>query len=98
MQPPRKDKKKIVDEVWTEERVRSFLDLQPPEGLERDYHRLKRAYQSMRADDFADFVEMFLEDGGDTESRGPTGLTLAEEISSHRYAGDFLRALRATAD
>ena len=27
MQPPRKDKKKAVDEVWTPARVRSFLAL-----------------------------------------------------------------------
>jgi hypothetical protein len=50
----RKDKQKIVDEVWTEERIRSFLDLQPPAGMDADFHRLQRAYQSMRAEDFAD--------------------------------------------
>ena len=95
MLPPRKDKKKVVDEVWTEERVRGFLDLQPPEGVAKDYHRLKRAYQSMRAEDFADFVVMFRAAGGDTGSSGPDGRTLAEELGAHHYAADFLRALVA---
>jgi len=93
MQPPRKDKKKVVDEVWTPERVRSFLWLDPPAGIDRDFHRLKRAYQSMRAEDFDDFVALFRAEGGNCEARGPDGRTLAEELATHRHAGDFLRTL-----
>jgi hypothetical protein len=95
MQPPRKDKKKVVDEVWTPERVRSFLELLPPEGVDPDYHRIKRAYQSMRAEDFADFVGLFRAAGGRCDARGPDGRTLAEELRSHRHAEGFLRTLEA---
>jgi hypothetical protein len=93
MQAPRKDKKKVVDEVWTPERVRSFLELQPPAGVDPDYHRLKRAYQSMRAEDFEDFVAMFREAGGNCAARGPAGTTVADEMRRHRHAQEFLRAL-----
>ena len=44
----KKDKERVQDEVWTEARIRSFLNLQPPAGVNADYHRLQRAYQSMR--------------------------------------------------
>ena len=43
MLPARKDKKKVVDEVWTPERVKSFLELQAPAGIDPDFHRLRRA-------------------------------------------------------
>jgi hypothetical protein len=93
MQPPRKDKKKVVDEVWTPQRVRSFLELLPPAGVDPDFHRLKRAYQSMRAEDFGDFVAMFRAAGGRCDAPGPDGRTLAEELASHRHASEFLRIL-----
>jgi hypothetical protein len=94
MQPPRKDKKKVVDEVWTPERVRSFLGLLPPEGIDADFHRLSRAYQSMRVEDFADFVGMFVAAGGRLDARGPQGLTLREEASRHRHGAEFARVLQ----
>lgn len=89
MLPPRKDKKKVIDEVWTPERVKSFLELQAPAGIDPDFHRLRRAYQSMRVEDFEDFVEMFVGGGGKLEARGPDGLTLLEEIRSHAHGAPF---------
>jgi hypothetical protein len=91
----RKDKKHVVDEVWTPERVRSFLDLQPPAGIDADYHRLLRAYQSMRADDFEDFIQLFLAAGGKLDARGPDNQTLLEEIRRHRHGAPFAEILRA---
>lgn len=90
----RKDKAKVIDEVWTEERIRGFLALAPPEGTDADFHRLRRAYQSMREDDFALFLDMFVAAGMNIEARSPDGHTLVEEISGHRLAGPFIDALR----
>ena len=52
----RKDKEKVVDEVWTEEHVKSFLNVKPHDGSDEDFHMLLKAYQSMRASDFELFV------------------------------------------
>jgi hypothetical protein len=90
----KKDKAKVIDEVWTEDRVRSFLDLEPPPGVDGDYHRLRRAYQSMRADDFRLFLRFFTEAGHDLDARGPEGETVLAQIADHRYAGPFVAALR----
>ena len=89
----KKDKERVQDEVWTEERIRSFLDLQAPTDVDADYHRLQRAYQSMREEDFAIFIEMFCQAGGNLEARGNSGETLGQEIARHRYAGEFVRIL-----
>ena len=91
----RKDKQKVVDEVWTPERIRSFLDLLPPAGMDADFHRLQRAYQSMRAEDFAEFVAMFVAAGGRLDARGPQQQTLLEELEQHRHGAAFAEILRA---
>ena len=90
----RKEKKKVIDEVWTPERVRSFLELRPPEGLDADFHRLRRAYQSMRLDDFADFIELFVAAGGRLDARGPEQQTLLEELERHRHGAEFAAILK----
>ena len=97
MLPPRKDKKKVIDEVWTPERVKSFLELQAPAGLNPDFHRLRRAYQSMRVEDFEDFVEMFVGAGGKLDARGPDGITLLEEIQSHAHGAPFASVIESHA-
>lgn len=91
----RKDKQKVVDEVWTAERIRSFLDLQPPAGMDADFHRLQRAYQSMRTEDFADFVTMFVAAGRRLDARGPEQQTLMDELERHRHGAAFAEVLRA---
>ena len=48
------------DEFWTDERIRSFLDMLPPEGVPADYHVLLKAYRGM----LPDYLP------GDTDSRG----------------------------
>ncbi len=93
----RKDKSKVVDEVWTEERIRSFLDKQAPVGHDPDYHALLTAYRAMRAPDFARFVAMFRAAGRDVAARGPEGATVAEVIARHRQGDPYLAALRGEA-
>lgn len=90
----RKDKEKIVDEVWTEARIREFLDVLPPEGTDPDFHMLLKAYQQMRAEDFATFLGMFKEAGRDINARGPEGETVLSIVERHRYGGEFVEALR----
>ena len=97
MLPPRKDKKKVIDEVWTPERVKSFLELQSPAGIDPDFHRLRRAYQSMRVEDFEDFVEMFVGAGGKLDAQGPEGLTRLEEIRSHAHGAPFASVIETHA-
>ncbi len=90
----RKEKKKVVDEVWTDERIRRFLHLLPPEGIDGDFHRLRRAYQAMRPEDFEDFITMFVAEGGRLDARGPEGQTLLEELARHRHGEPFAAILR----
>ena len=90
----RKDKEKVLDEVWTEERVRSFLDVRSYDDVEEDFHMLLKAYQSMRAEDFAKFVKLFVEDGRSLDSTDPRGRTVLSIVQQHRRSGEYADILK----
>lgn len=96
----RPDKAKVIDEVWTDERIRSFLNTRRPTQLgenvvgDPDYYVLLRAYQAMRIHDFERFLSFFELEGGDLSAKGPKGETLHEYVSNHRKSGPFVQALR----
>lgn len=89
----RKDKAKVIDEVWTSDRVRSFLDLQPPAGVHADYHRLLRAYRSMRASDFKMFLGFFTQAGCDVNAASADGKTVLDIVATHRRSTSYAQAL-----
>lgn len=91
----RPDKEKVVDEVWDDERIRSFLHKLPMgEQTSGDFSALLYAYRSMRPEDFARFVELFAADGRDLRATSNDGQTLAQVIVAHRHAQPFLDILQ----
>jgi len=91
--PGKKDKKAVIDEEITEALLEQFFALQAPQGIERDYHVLERAYRGLLAPDFARFVNLFVSRGHNLNARGPDG-TLLEVISTHRKGGDYAAAIQ----
>jgi len=91
----RKDKEKVVDEVWTEDHVKSYLNVRSYDGTSEDFHILLKAYHSMKAEDFELFVEFFREDGRDLNASGKDGRTLLEIISTHRHGLEYADILKA---
>ena len=89
----KKDKLRVEDEVWTPERIISFLDLQPPPGLDADAYVLLRSYRSMRAEDFKIFVAHFIAAGRDLNARGSNGKSLLQIISRHRNSTEYVATL-----
>jgi len=91
----RKDKKTVLDEVWTEDHVKSFLNVRSHDGTAEDFHMLLKAYQSMRASDFEIFVAFFCADGRNLNASGKDGRTVLEIISTHRLGGEYAAILEA---
>jgi len=87
----------VIDEVWDDERIRSFLALEPYGDQSRDFYLLTRAYQGMRAEDFRRFLSHFLEAGGDLQATDRQGRTISEIVSRHRHGAEFLAALQGQA-
>ena len=91
----RKDKEKVLDEVWTEDHVKSFLDVRPHDGTDENFHMLLKAYQSMRASDFELFLEFFTADQRDVNAQGKDGRTLLDIVSTHRHGVEYADILKA---
>lgn len=91
----RADKAKVVDEVWDDERIKSFLSKGPMGSASADHSRLLHAYRSMRVEDFERFITEFKDMGGDTQARDASGRTLAEVIVSHAKAQPFIEILES---
>jgi hypothetical protein len=91
----KKDKEKVLDEVWTLDRVRGFLDLQAPEGFNSDFNKLLKAYQSMREENFEQFVGFFKDAGGDLNALSPEGHSVLSIVKQHAQGAPYAAMLSA---
>lgn len=84
------DKPKVIGEEWSDERVKSFLAIEPYQSSENaDFHVLLKAYRSMRAGDFERFIGFFKESGRDINAPSKDGQTILAVISEHGRSGDY---------
>ncbi|MCZ6889447.1 MAG: PA4642 family protein [Gammaproteobacteria bacterium] len=92
----RPDKAKVVDEVWDDDRIKRFLSKQPPDlPGDADFHVLLFAYQSMRAEDFGQFLKFFVADGRDVEAINGGGMSLKDYLARHTLAQPYIDLLSA---
>lgn len=90
----RPDKEKVINEVWDDDRVRSFLFREAPAGeTAKDFALLLTAYQGMRAEDFSRFIGYFVDAGHDVNATNRQGIRFVDHISRHRRAGPFVEAM-----
>ena len=89
----KKDKQKVLGEVFDDERVKSFLNYLPPEGVNRDFHVLEKAYRSMNIDNFVTFVDFFKQAGYDLNAENPEGMTITKIIQQHQNGSVYGQAL-----
>lgn len=90
----KKDKKKVIGEVFSDERIKTFLRYQPPEGVNPDFHILEKAYRGMKAENFDTFLKFFLEQGRDLNATNPAGKTLLQIISQHPHGEEYADSLK----
>lgn len=83
------------DEFWTDERIQSFLDMQPPEGVPADYHVLLKAYRGMLPDAFERFIDYYVKAGRDINVRLDDGSTFLDHVALHRKSVLYAEILEA---
>lgn len=81
----KKDKQKVLGEVFDDARLRTFLDHQPQGNTNADFHVLEKAYRGMHAENFATFVTFFLEAGRNINATNDSGQTLLQIVRTHRF-------------
>ena len=89
----RPDKAKVVDEVWDDERIDSFLAKQAMGGEPEDFSLLLNAYRSMRAEDFERFLVKFKAAGRDVSATDRHGQSLLQNIADHDKSTAFKELL-----
>ena len=90
----KKDKQKVLGEVFDDERVKGFLNGNPPTGVSQDFYLLERAYRGMNIENFRTFVTFFKAEGHDVGGTNQDGRTLADLLATHKHGGDYLAALK----
>lgn len=90
----KKDKQKVLGEIFDDERIAGFLVGDAPEGFNRDFYLLERAYRGMKAENFATFVHLFKQQGLDLNSQSPEGQTLLARIGEHAQSEEYAEILR----
>ena len=90
----KKDKQKVLGEVFDDARIKSFFQYQAPAGVDLDFHLLEKAYRGMKAENFATFINFFLEEGRNINARNPEGATLLTIASQHRNSESYVDILK----
>lgn len=91
----KKDKQKVLGEVFDDERLQGFLDVEGNGEIDADYITLERAYRGMKAENFSTFVQLFVKEGRNLDAKNPQGKSLLHVISGHRLSGDYIKALES---
>ena len=91
----KKDKEKVLGEVFDDERVKSFLEYEAPEGVSTDFHLLEKTYRGMNIDNFVTFLGFFKEAGHDLDATNSDGKTMAEIAAEHGHGVAYVDALKA---
>ena len=89
----KKDKEKVLGEVFDDARVKSFLNYQAPAGVSADFHLLEKAYRGMNIDNFMTFLAFFKEAGRDLKAVNPDGKTLIDIATEHGHGKAYVEAL-----
>ena len=93
----KKDKQKVLGEVFDDARVKSFLDFEAPAGVSTDFHLLEKAYRGMNIDNFVTFLGFFKEAGYDLAATNPDGNTLVDIAGEHGHGSEYIEAIKTAA-
>lgn len=84
----------VRDEWWSDERVKTFLELESSNDESPDFHALMKAYRGMVPEAFQRFVNFFLEAGRNINEPDMHGKTILRIVSTHRNSGEYADILK----
>lgn len=93
----KKDKKKVIGEDLSDERLKELLSLHPPAGENRAFHILTRAYRFLREDDFSRFIRFYAETDLPLNPEDRLGNRFFDILSQHQHAAPYLKTLKSVA-
>ena len=89
-----RDKPEIRDEWWSDERVKSYLDMETSQDEAPDFHVLQKAYRGMVPEAFGRFIGFFVAAGRNINETNRHGETILKIVSAHRNSGEYAEILK----
>ena len=89
-----REQPEVRDEWWSDERVKSFLELDTSLDEAPDFHVLQKAYRGMVPEAFERFIAFFVEDGRNLNEPDMYGKTILTIVSEHRNSGEYAKILK----
>ena len=89
----KKDKKKIIGETLSDERIKELLAMKSPAGESRSFHILTRAYRTLRQEDFSRFILFYAETGLELNPCNRSGRRFLDVLSRHQHAMPYIQTL-----
>jgi hypothetical protein len=83
------------NEEWSDERLRSFLNLEPPLDVTSDYNVLLKAYRGMTEELFTRFVPIFQRAGRNINCCLPNGSTFLDLVCEHKKSAKYAQILES---
>ena len=82
------------NESWSDDRLKLFLEIEPPSGVPVDYNILLKAYRGMTENLFERFIKIFIEAGKDVNCKQVDGSTFLDLVSKHRKSKAYAKILQ----
>ena len=81
------------NEEWSDERLKSFLNLEPPIQTASDYNVLLKAYRGMTEELFTRFIPIFQQAARDLNCSLSDGSTFLDLVYEHRKSAGYAKIL-----
>jgi len=95
VQTQKKDKQKVLNEVFTEDMLKGFLIEPSPSPDQSDFRRLLFAFRGLPVDAFIDFLTLFQAAGHCLTATDEQGRTFAQHLKRMPRQHEYLKALLA---
>ena len=89
----KKDKQKVIGEVFTDAQLKSFLDYRPADDQHVDFHIFIKAYRGLPPEAFARFVQLYLAAGHDVNASNAEGVLFVDYIRSNESHPEYVAIL-----
>lgn len=90
----KKDKQKVLGEVFDDARVKSFLNVPQRADTHHSFDILEKAYRGMNIDNFITFLSFFTEAEHDINAINADSKTFLHVISEHKHAAEYIDAIK----
>ena len=91
----KKDKQKVIGESLDEAKVKAFLEYQPYEDDNADFHILTKAYRGLPPHEFERFLGFYKETGRAINPSNAKGQSFLEVISQHESQQEYVEILKS---